>query len=324
MINIAVTGANGFIGSWICHYLKEKYHVRAVVRRGSDISMLTADVELFPVDYQDVLTLENVFKNCSVVIHCAALTKAKDWGSFKKANIDLTNELIDLCNRIPTIRQFIFLSSQAAGGMPSAYANISEDQQCPILSQYGLSKKIAEDNIKKFCTIPFTIVRPVSVFGPGDKDFLQIFRAISKGFAPAIGFKKSYLNLLYVELLADFIKRIILNDDACNHTFYVHDGRNYESREFLELLRMIVNPNAKTVLIPVFVIKLIAELNSVWSSISGTIPVLNRLKARELTGRYWLCSIDNARKKIGFSPDNDISESIRKTHEWYLEHGWLS
>ena len=52
-------------------------------------------------------------------------------------------------------------------------------------------------------------------------------------------------------------------------------------------------------------------------------PVLNFEKGRDITQRYWICSIEKAKRDFSYSQQISIEDGIRETVEWYKEHKWL-
>src|SRR5213075_3361191 len=71
------------------------------------------------------------------------------------------------------------------------------------LSSYGISKLAAEEIVARHAAdMPWTIVRPCAVYGPGDRDFLAIFSMIKRGVAIYPGTQHSALTTIYVDDLS--------------------------------------------------------------------------------------------------------------------------
>ena len=122
MKNILITGANGFVGSNLVKLLyKENYSVKALVRKNSNTELLPDTVKVIRIDYKDKNQLERNIAQSQVVIHIAARTRAKNWAQFKKANIDLTANLVEIVNKTKSVKQFIFISSLAAAEIGRAH-----------------------------------------------------------------------------------------------------------------------------------------------------------------------------------------------------------
>jgi UDP-glucose 4-epimerase len=125
-ISILITGASGFIGSFIAEEaLKRKLSVWAGVRSTSNKRYLNnPDIRFFETDLSDVHALrtslshhKEVYGKFDYIIHCAGATKCINKKDFEKINYlqtkYLVNALIDL-NMVPL--QFIFVSTLSVFG----------------------------------------------------------------------------------------------------------------------------------------------------------------------------------------------------------------
>jgi nucleoside-diphosphate-sugar epimerase len=318
-----ITGANGFIGSNLTRLLtKEGYEVLCLVRSGSDFSLLPADANiLFWKSTSDKAFITAV-KSYEILIHCAALTKAKSRDTFRKANVDLTLEIVKLFNETESLNKFIFLSSQAAAGPALSYSKEkSEDDICNPISMYGKSKLLAEHLVRERVKKSWVIIRPVSVYGKGDKDFLQYFRMIKKHLSVQIGKKDKFINLIYIDDLCELILETIKNPKADKQIFFVSDGIKYSVRDFGKLVEKAIPSFAFPVRIPEKILSSIAFFNELFSR--KTLPILNREKVKEIKCEYWLVSNVKTKNVLGFSMKPNISNNLQKTYNWYKEHKWI-
>ena len=80
------------------------------------------------------------------------------------------------------------------------------------LTTYGKSKLLAERYIEEHYHNPFVIIKPTSVYGPRDKDFLIVMKLISKGFEGYIGTEPQKLSFIYVD---DLVNAIISTIEMC-------------------------------------------------------------------------------------------------------------
>ena len=88
---------------------------------------------------------------------------------------------------------------------------------------------MAEQIIIKNCDrIYFTILRPASVYDPGDRDFLIYFKLVKLGISTALFKRKQLLSIIFVEDLIKAIKLTINNNKAFNETFFVSVGKIYQ------------------------------------------------------------------------------------------------
>ena len=171
MNRILVTGASGFIGhALVAAFAKEGHSVRAAVRRPPPYSF-PATVEVLqhpgltePVDWKPIL------HGIDQVVHLAGIAHISS---------GVASDLYDRVNRIATaqlataaaeanVRHFIFCSSLRAQSGPSADHVLTERDQPAPTDAYGRSKLAAERAVRA-AGVPFTVLRPVVLYGPGAK-----------------------------------------------------------------------------------------------------------------------------------------------------------
>ncbi|MFC2630858.1 MAG: NAD-dependent epimerase/dehydratase family protein, partial [Porphyromonas sp.] len=194
MERILITGASGFIGSHlISEALALGYEVWAAVRKDSDRKRLTAQgVHLLEVDYFDeeqlfgalssVAPLEEGAPQWHYVIHNAGITKTAHPEEFAEVNAEHTRRLLGALSRLPQPPlRFVLMSSLSSYG---AVAGVTEPLRATHPQEphtlYGRSKCLAEHYTER-SGLPFTILLPTGVYGPGDKDYLMALQGIARG-----------------------------------------------------------------------------------------------------------------------------------------------
>ncbi len=321
MKKIIISGANGFVGSSLAEDLAKDYLVTCLVRKNADITFVPENTSVEPVDYSDKNKLEKIFEGKSIFIHCAAATKADSWEKMKAANVDLTENLLDITNRTESIEQFIFLSSQAAAG-PSESKPKTEDDLCNPISWYGKSKLEAETVIKTKSKKNFTIIRPSSVYGPKDKDFLLYFKLIKYHLAFKIGFSESKIALIYINELIKIIRLTILNPKSYNEIFFAAEN-NYTIDEFIKTTQRAMQVKALKVTVPEVIPDLVSAFAEIFAKFNKKTPLLNKEKVKEIKIKNWTVSNEKAKRILGYSPDTNLLTHLTETYKWYKENGWL-
>ncbi len=325
MKKIIITGSNGFVGSSLARKFSwEKFDVTCLVRFGSDTGLIPKECRIFRVNYNNTAEMLEIIEGSDILIHNAASTRAMNWKQFKKANIELTEKILNICNSTKSLKQFIFISSQAAAGpaQDEKHPKI-ESNRCFPVTMYGKSKLLAENLIKKKAEKSWTIIRPVSVFGPGDKDFLHYFKLIKKHLALHIGFKEKYMNLIYIDDLMEMISKTVGNKKAYNQIFFASDGNKYTLKKFIESLSSALNTYSITISIPEFILYSIALTGDIFSIFNKRPSLINREKIKELKENFWLVNNDKAKNLLGFKPSGNIVHDLETTYKWYKEKGWI-
>ena len=324
MKKVIITGSNGFVGSNLANKLLDmKFDVICLVRNESDTMLLDPNQNIKFVDYEDQKQMTALFSDRDIVIHSAALTRTVHWSDFEIANIRFTEKILQLFNESPSAKQFIFISSHAASGPSSSITPKKEEDDCNPVSLYGKSKFEAENIIRSKAEKKWTIIRPVSVFGAGDKDFLNYFKLIKHHISLLIGKDERYISLIHIDDLIDLIIKTIGNEKADNQVFFASDGIAYSWEDFVSNLERAMDSFSVTLKIPEWLLYQLAKLFKFLSKFNHQTPLLNEEKVREMTQRYWLASNQKAVDLLDFSPKNDLMEKLRITFSWYKQKGWI-
>lgn len=186
---VALTGATGFVGgATLERLLSAGHHVRALVRRAQppreDVTWIDGDLAR-PGALAD---------GADAVVHVAGAVNAPDRAGFGAGNVEGTRAVLDAA-RAAGVRRFVHVSSLAA--------------REPGLSIYGWSKGEAE-RLVEASGLDWTIVRPPGVYGPGDLDQRDLFRAARWGVVPLP--PRGRLSIIHVDDLARLL--IALIDDG--------------------------------------------------------------------------------------------------------------
>ncbi len=178
-----VTGADGFIGRHLVRHLVERGHDdTAPVRDGRRIS----GNRTAPGNLATGAGLLDAVQGADHVIHLAGVTKAADARVYAAINTAGTARLHTAVAAQPHPPRLVYCSSLAASG-PGRQRH--EDGPPAPVSAYGRSKLGGELALgHRSARIPFVIVRPPIVYGPGDHEFLpRLVAAVRAGLLPAVG-----------------------------------------------------------------------------------------------------------------------------------------
>ncbi len=334
MKNILITGASGFIGSFLVEEaLKRNYNVIASIRSTSSRAHLSDPrinfCELTLSDpgklRQQLTELKSKYGKLHYVIHNAGITKANKKEDYHKINFGFTKnfaEALIAAGEVPD--KFIYISSLAAQGPGDRKTIVPvkhTDEPRPVTS-YGKSKLESEQFIRSLNDFPYVIIRPVPVYGPREKDIFIFFKLINRYFEPYIGSTKQFLTFIYVH---DLVKAIFLSmeSEKKNKIYFVTDGKVYDTRMLGNFIRKYLKKKTFKVTLPTAFVRALAWSLDKSFGMFGKSPALNLEKMNELEEVNWVCDTSDLQKELGFAPEYDLDRGIAETVKWYKENKWL-
>lgn len=301
---IAITGSTGFVGRHLVKTLDEAgFALRLLVRAGPrDCGFGSAQTIIGGLD--DEAALKQLVDGAAAVIHLAGAIAAPDRATFFAVNAQGTENLAKAAIAAG-VERFIHVSSLAA--------------REPQLSDYGASKRAAEDALTALKPRGLLMVRPPVVYGPGDRATLPLLGQLTRKVAVIPGSAQARFSLLYAEDLAKFILAR-LEDDA-QGLCEIDDGRprGYGWRDILDLAATVEGHKARAVFLPKWLLEGLAWPVSLLGSVFKLRVPLTPGKVRELYHPDWVVT--------GKAPDHPVclpfAEGFRLTIAWYREQGWL-
>jgi len=330
MKKILITGANGFIGSFLIEEAcKNKYKVFAGVRKSSNLKNIKeSNAYILKLDLSDKQSLKTKLlqaEKFDYIIHNAGITKSCKKHEFDKVNLTNTKNLIEALietNRTPD--RFIYISSLSAiGPGRNKFEPIKlTDKPFPV-SIYGKSKLKTEMYIKSINDFPYLIFRPTGVYGPREKDYYVMYKSIKSGLETYIGSKNQKLSFIYVkDLTALIIKSLKSNIDR--KTYFVSDLNDYTAKEFNTIVKDELGKKTISLVFPKVLVKTIAFISEKFLClISGNVPTLNTEKYKDISQKNWLCNSLDLVSDFDFNPRYNLKMGIKETIEWYKKQGLL-
>jgi nucleoside-diphosphate-sugar epimerase len=334
MANVLITGASGFIGSFLVEEgLKRNYEVYAGIRRTSSKEYLK-DPRIHFAEF-DFSSVEKITKTLSdlkdqnirfeYIIHNAGLTKAQKKEEYSKVNYLNTRNFIEALQHTGMVpEKFIFMSSLAAYGPgdPKTMEPVRlKDTPRPI-ELYGKSKLEAETYITSLVDFPWLIFRPTGVYGPREKDYYVFFQTINRGMETYIGRAKQVLTFIYVR---DLVRVIYdsLPSAVIRKAYFVTDGKEYDTELFSAITKRHLNKKTVRLVFPPSVVKGIAFSLEKFMGFFGKIPTLNTDKYNVMSSTNWRCEVEPLQHDFNFVAQYDLDKGVKETVEWYKNEGWL-
>ncbi|ABB23146.1 NAD-dependent epimerase/dehydratase family protein [Pelodictyon luteolum] len=326
---ILVTGSTGFIGRrMLVHPSLCGERVRVLLRAESPVRDMPDGVEAIRADFLDPQALHRALSGVDRIIHLAGVTKAPDEPAFDEGNVlPVRNLLLAVRQHNPGLRRFVLVSSLAAAGPAREGIDGVREEDAPHpVSAYGRSKLRGEEAALEFAgDVPLTILRPPAVYGPGDRDVLQVFQMLRNGVLVTAGnARRQRFSMIHVD---DLVRGIMMAARAESPSGRIYnitssvpwswDGVVAAARPALGLR------NVLRISLPAPAVMLLGTLAGKAASVIGRTSILNRDKAVELLQDYWVSSPRRAAEELGFTSEITPEEGVAGTIAWARRDGLL-
>ena len=336
IMKILITGASGFIGSFIVEEaLRRGMETWAAMRKSSSRQFLQDErINFIELDLNDPQQLEKQLKgkDFDYVVHAAGVTKCLDQQDFFRINTTGTKNLVRTLIKVGTpLKKFVYISSLSVFGAireHQPYKEIRETDRPDPTTNYGKSKLEAERWLKhgletKTANFPYVILRPTGVYGPRERDYFLMAKSIQQHSDFAVGFSRQDITFVYV---LDVVQAVFLACTKGNtgRAYFLSDGEVYQSSTFSDLIRReLGNPWWIRITAPIWLLRIITYVGDKIGHITGKISALNNDKYHILRQRNWRCDIEPARKELGYEPQYTLERGVPLTIKWYKDNGWL-
>ncbi|AKT41498.1 NAD-dependent epimerase/dehydratase family protein [Chondromyces crocatus] len=319
-----LTGASGFIGGRLRDALLARgLDVVAVRRRGSPVAKKGRSAE---VEYEDVAGLERLMaeEKPDVVFHLAGATKGVTRDDFSRANVMPTRNLLEALKRAhPEVKRFVHVSTLAAYGPSSAAKPHVESSPRRPLEHYGDTKLEAEYVVEAAKELPWTILRPGGVYGPGDVDYFNLFREASQGRNVFFGNRNRWFSAVYVDDMVSAMLAAASHPGAVQQGFFVCDNEPLTWERFQQAIVDASGRRVRTLNLPEALVSLAAVGGELATRFDGKPRLFNRQKAKMGAQEAWTCRSDALRSVLGWNHEFGLERGIRAAFDWYRQEKWI-
>ena len=302
-MTVAITGATGFVGQAVLEQAAAQgIAIRALVRQPQ---RPRAGVEWIEGDLDDTAALARLVETADAVIHIAGVVNAPDAAGFTAGNVAGTLNLVTASMLAGTPR-FVQVSSLAA--------------REPQLSAYGASK-LKGEKVVMASPLDWTVVRPPAVYGPRDRDQLDLFRFAKAGVVPLPPHGK--MAVIHVDDLARLLLALVPGGEDVSHQLFEPDDGHaggWTHKSFARAIGWAVGKRITPLPLPAFALRAAARGDR----------LLRRAAAKLTEDRVgYMCHPDwTVREELRppearWKPLIGTREGLKATAKWYREAGWL-
>lgn len=326
---ILLTGAGGFIGVRVLKELLDHgfRNVTCFARPTSDLARLetiierhsrSARIDIIKGNLLSRMDCEAVCKDAAVLFHLAAGTGEKSFPDAFMNSVVTTRNLLEASLRCARLKRFILVSSF------TVYTNRQKsrrlDESCPIETHpelrgeaYCFAKVKQEQIVAEYGRnfgVPYVVVRPGSVYGPGKPDIVGRVGLGSFGVFLHLGGSNT-IPFTHVENCAEAIVLAGVTKGVDGEAFNVVDDDLPSSRQFLRDYKQSVR-HFRSVYVPHLVsygLCYVWEKYSHWSR--GQLPLAFNRRRWYSQWRKTRYSNDKLKATLGWKPKVATADGLR-------------
>ena len=303
--NIAVTGAQGFIGQALVNVLLQSgdtvLPIVRTKRKSNDIAIGNIGLD---TDWSSVLVDVDCIVHVAARAHIMNDTSAEPLAEFRRVNVEGTLKLAQQAVQAG-VRRLVFLSSIGVNGNVTMHPFKETDTPRPA-DFYAISKYEAEQallDLASCSSLEVVIIRPPLVYGPNAPgNFGKLLRLVKKGIPLPLGAINNKRSFVALNNLVDLIVTCINHPAAANQTFLAGDGEDLSTTELLSRLGEVLGIPARLVPVPVGLLNFAASL------------LAKKDIAQKLCGSLQV-DISKARELLGWEPPLSVEKGLREVIE---------
>lgn len=318
MTSLLVTGAEGFVGSRLCHVAASEGFSVAAAIRGSCSTAFDGRVRVVPVgDIAFDVDWMPALQGMDVVIHLAGRAHVSNGLSgmalreFRRVNVDGTRRLAEAAVRAG-VERFVYVSSIKVNGEATRERPFTEEDPPAPQDSYAVSKWEAEVMLRDLSDrtgMGVVVVRPPLVYGPGVKgNLLKLMRHLDKRIPLPLGNIDNRRSLIALDNLVDALILVSTVSAAVGETYLVGDERTVSTGELGRCIAEAMGKKAHLIGFPRFLARALTGL------VPSSMPLVQRL-----TGSLVVDS-SKIRSALGWAPPQTFTEGIDSMVQAYCKN----
>jgi nucleoside-diphosphate-sugar epimerase len=320
-----VTGATGFTGSHLVRALvADGERVRVLVRSSARArESLPSEVELLEGDLAAPATAALAMRGVRTAYHLAAVYREArhDAAEYQRVNVEASRRLLDAAVACG-VGRFVHCSTV---GVLGHIATPPGDERTPYGpgDVYQESKCQGERLALSYRDrLPLAVARPTAIYGPGDTRLLKMFRMVARRRFPLIGGGENYYHMVYVDDLVRGLRLLGTHPAAAGEIFVLGGERYLKLRELTALIAQAAGVPAPRLRLPARPFQIAGSICERLCVPLGIEPPIHRRRIDFYT-KSRAFTIEKARRLLGYRPEVDLEQGIRKTLDWYVAQGYI-
>lgn len=339
-MKVLITGAPGWLGNRFLDVLVRGYQgeggarnwdLRCLTLKGMNLSFIrelakSRSIECVEGDVRQAESLDAAMKGVDTVFHIAGIIHPQRIADLYAINADGTRNVLAAAIR-QRVKRIVFTSSNSVAGtnLSRAVLMTEDDPPRPYLN-YGKSKWLAEEAIKaaqRKGDIETVILRPCWYYGPNQPDRqTTFFRMIQKGNPIVFGDGRNLRSMSYVDNSCQALILAAESPKAVGQTYWIADGEPYSTLQIYETVAELLDvKNFKPRFVPGIVSECCLTADRM---LQGMGLYIKEIHVAGEMNKDIACSIDKARRELGYHPQINLREGMKRSIEWCRKNGQLA
>lgn len=323
---VLVTGSSGWLGSYLVETLKSNSPLAKQLV--SDVSK----VRTFEGDLRDPDACAAFCKGAknAVLIHCAGIIHPNKVKEFYQVNVQGTKNLLDAAAKEGVKRVVVVSSNSPLGCNPTADHKFDESSPYNPYMNYGRSKMEMEKLVqsysqqKKFETV---IIRAPWFYGPNQPPRQTLFfQMVRDGKFPIVGDGSNNRSMAYIGNLVQGLLLAATSPKANGKIYWIADDRPYSMNEIVDTVERLLEKEFGQVCRKTRM-KLPGVLGDVATIVDASLQKVGmyhqKIHVLSEMNKTIACSVEKAKQELGYKPDVDLEEGMRRSLKWCVSVGAL-
>lgn len=330
-----VTGGAGWLGTNLLNHLVAGGHaVRALALPSEALAVRArygASVDVVEGDVRDQAAVGRwaIGTDDAIVVHLAGVIHPRRMADFRTINVDGTRNVLEAAVAAEARRVVVMSSNSPIGTNPTREHRFDEASAYQPYLGYGRSKQAAEELVNDFHArfgMATTLVRAPWFYGPYQPPRQTLFfEMVRDGKAPIVGDGGNMRSMSYVDNLVQGIELCATHQAAPGRTFWIADARPYSMNEIVDTVEALLEEAGiecarRRMRLPALAGPVAYGVDAVLQRVGVYQQKIHVLGEMD---KNIACSVDGARAALGYDPQIDLEEGMRRSIRWAIDAGHL-
>jgi nucleoside-diphosphate-sugar epimerase len=328
MKNVLITGGSGFTGNHLARRLyRAGCNVRLILRDSAKVQRdINYSPEIIIGDIRDRDSVRKATKGIDTIFNLAALYRTAGAKNHVYYDVHVvgTRNLLRASFEF-NIERFVHCSTVGVHGHISAPPADEESSYNPadIYQHTKLQGELLVRESYETVGVPFSVVRPCAIYGPGDLRLLKLFKLASKLITPIVGDGEIYYHMVHVSDLVDGFILAAKHPNAVNQVFIIGGEQWLTLNDLITMIKHIKGMKDRCFHMPALPFQLLGGICEKIFIPIGLEPPIYRRRVDFFT-KSRAFSIEKAQREIEYKPKIDLSSGLKQTYDWYMENNFIN